>query len=169
LYPTLIRGSYLGTFVPYPPPTSRSSENDILFYLHSSGSTGFPKPIPMTNLSTIHWCLTRKSPKHLQQTVLRQSAISMHSRPHRRSNSYPHLRCILATIPCSGCNCSAAHAHRIPRHRVHILAHIFPRPLGGPYNSHLTKYPRLCTKDEIKCFVGRARLPRAMGIFSQCC
>ncbi|OJA19382.1 hypothetical protein AZE42_08273 [Rhizopogon vesiculosus] len=60
LYPALVRDSPNQAFFPYLPPTSRSSENDILFYLHSSGSTGFPKSIPMTNLTTIHWCLTRK-------------------------------------------------------------------------------------------------------------
>ena len=60
LYPTLVGDSSNEAFVPYPPPTSRPSENDILFYLHSSGSTGFPKPIPMTNLTTAHWCSTRK-------------------------------------------------------------------------------------------------------------
>ncbi|OAX31791.1 putative aminoadipate reductase [Rhizopogon vinicolor AM-OR11-026] len=57
LYPTLVRDSPNEAFVPYPPPTSRTSENDILFYLHSSGSTGFPKPIPMTNITSTNWCL----------------------------------------------------------------------------------------------------------------
>jgi acyl-coenzyme A synthetase/AMP-(fatty) acid ligase len=61
LYPDLIRGSPNGEFVPYPLPASRSSQDDILVYIHSSGSTGFPKPIPITNLSIIHWCTTRKS------------------------------------------------------------------------------------------------------------
>ncbi|KAG2119415.1 putative aminoadipate reductase [Suillus clintonianus] len=58
LYPTLVRGSLNEAFLPYPPPALRPSGNDILFYLHSSGSTGFPKPIPITNLTVIHWCLS---------------------------------------------------------------------------------------------------------------
>ncbi|OAX33021.1 acetyl-CoA synthetase-like protein, partial [Rhizopogon vinicolor AM-OR11-026] len=58
LYPTFVRDLPNEAFVPYPLSTSRSSENDILFYLHSSGSTGFPKSIPMTNLTTTHWCST---------------------------------------------------------------------------------------------------------------
>ncbi|KAG1744621.1 putative aminoadipate reductase [Suillus paluster] len=58
LYPELARGSPNKAFLPYPSPASRPSENDILFYLHSSGSTGFPKPIPITNLTVIHWCLS---------------------------------------------------------------------------------------------------------------
>jgi len=60
LYPTLVGDAPNEPFSPYPPPILRSSKNDILFYLHSSGSTGFPKPIPMTNLTAIHWCTTRK-------------------------------------------------------------------------------------------------------------
>ena len=58
LYP---ESSPNGESVPYTHPASRSSQDDILVYLHSSGSTGFPKPIPITNLSIIHWCTTRKS------------------------------------------------------------------------------------------------------------
>jgi acyl-coenzyme A synthetase/AMP-(fatty) acid ligase len=61
LYPALIRGSPNEAFVPFPPPALRASRDDILVYLHSSGSTGFPKPIPITNISIIHWCTTRKS------------------------------------------------------------------------------------------------------------
>jgi acyl-coenzyme A synthetase/AMP-(fatty) acid ligase len=60
LYPALVSNSPNEAAVPYP-RTSRPSKDDILLYLHSSGSTGFPKPIPMTNISAIHWCLTRKS------------------------------------------------------------------------------------------------------------
>jgi acyl-coenzyme A synthetase/AMP-(fatty) acid ligase len=60
LYPALVKNSLNEAIVPYPPPPSRSSENDILFYLHSSGSTGFPKPIPITNLISIRWFLTRE-------------------------------------------------------------------------------------------------------------
>ncbi|OAX35333.1 amp-CoA ligase [Rhizopogon vinicolor AM-OR11-026] len=67
LYPALIGGSQNEAFVPYPGSTVRSSENDTLLYMHSSGSTGFPKPIPMTNLSAIYWCLTCKFPKHPQR------------------------------------------------------------------------------------------------------
>jgi len=61
LYPALVSDSPGDVFIPYPPPISRPSENDILFYLHSSGSTGIPKPIPMTNLTAVHWCMSRKS------------------------------------------------------------------------------------------------------------
>lgn len=71
LYPALVRGSPNEVFVPYPSPASRSSENDILFYLHSSGSTGFPKPIPITNLTAVHWCMSRKS---LKQSALQKKS-----------------------------------------------------------------------------------------------
>jgi len=32
-------------------------KKDVMFYLHSSGSTGFPKPIPVTYLTANHYCL----------------------------------------------------------------------------------------------------------------
>ncbi|PCH33942.1 acetyl-CoA synthetase-like protein [Wolfiporia cocos MD-104 SS10] len=40
---------------PYPPaPTVPPS--DVVLYLHSSGSTGFPKPIAQTTITILHWC-----------------------------------------------------------------------------------------------------------------
>ncbi|KAG1819054.1 uncharacterized protein BJ212DRAFT_1567944 [Suillus subaureus] len=56
LYPTLGTGSLDEDFLPYPPKAFRVSQNDILYYLHSSGSTGFPKAIPTTNQTVIDWC-----------------------------------------------------------------------------------------------------------------
>ncbi|KAG2117013.1 putative aminoadipate reductase [Suillus discolor] len=58
LYPSLVSGIPNEASDPYPSLGPPSSENDVLFYLHSSGSTGFPKPIPISNLTSIHWCLT---------------------------------------------------------------------------------------------------------------
>ncbi|KAG2030449.1 hypothetical protein BDR03DRAFT_878261, partial [Suillus americanus] len=58
LYPALVSGTPDEAIVPYSSPGLRSSANDVLFYLHSSGSTGFPKPIPVGNMTAIHWCTT---------------------------------------------------------------------------------------------------------------
>ncbi|KAG1821117.1 acetyl-CoA synthetase-like protein [Suillus subaureus] len=58
LYPGLVSGTPNEAIVPYSSPGSPSSENDVLCYLHSSGSTGFPKPITISNLTAIHWCMT---------------------------------------------------------------------------------------------------------------
>lgn len=41
---------------PYPPPACAASPSDVVLYLHSSGSTGFPKPIPHTHTTILHWC-----------------------------------------------------------------------------------------------------------------
>ncbi|RDB20302.1 Non-canonical non-ribosomal peptide synthetase FUB8 [Hypsizygus marmoreus] len=54
-YPKLGREKSEDTFQPYPPPTSHPSVNDVSMYLHSSGSTGFPKAIPQTHLALVHW------------------------------------------------------------------------------------------------------------------
>jgi acyl-coenzyme A synthetase/AMP-(fatty) acid ligase len=63
LYPALVSGTPNKAIVPYSSSGSPLSENDVLFYLHSSGSTGFPKPIPISNLTAIHWCIMRESVK----------------------------------------------------------------------------------------------------------
>ncbi|KAH8102700.1 hypothetical protein BXZ70DRAFT_929500 [Cristinia sonorae] len=39
----------------YPTNTSPSGLDDVVLYLHSSGSTGFPKPIPQTNKIVLQW------------------------------------------------------------------------------------------------------------------
>ncbi|KAF9810700.1 hypothetical protein IEO21_06834 [Rhodonia placenta] len=38
------------------PPSQPSGPSDIVLYLHSSGSTGFPKPISQTVTTILHWC-----------------------------------------------------------------------------------------------------------------
>lgn len=39
----------------YPTSTAVAEEDDIVLYLHSSGSTGFPKPIPQTHKTILQW------------------------------------------------------------------------------------------------------------------
>ncbi|KAL6300002.1 hypothetical protein BKA93DRAFT_741263 [Sparassis latifolia] len=38
-----------------PKPYFQTKPHDPVLYLHSSGSTGFPKPIPQSQLSVLHW------------------------------------------------------------------------------------------------------------------
>ncbi|KAF8838098.1 putative aminoadipate reductase [Paxillus ammoniavirescens] len=57
-YPNLGKEVAGTPFVPYPNAEKRPVNNDIVFYLHSSGSTGFPKPIPITYGICFHWCIT---------------------------------------------------------------------------------------------------------------
>ena len=52
LFPTLGTPSAV---TPYPPPTKPGRQEDILLILHSSGSTGFPKPIPETQQVLTQW------------------------------------------------------------------------------------------------------------------
>ena len=47
-------------FVPYPPATSRPDLNEPALYIHSSGSTGFPKPIPHSHRFQIQLLTQRK-------------------------------------------------------------------------------------------------------------
>ncbi|KAF9232886.1 amp-CoA ligase, partial [Melanogaster broomeanus] len=59
-YPKLGKEMASDPFVPYRKAEERPMNNDIMYYLHSSGSTGFPKPIPITYLTAVHWCMTRE-------------------------------------------------------------------------------------------------------------
>ena len=46
---------------PYPPPSTPRSREDVVLYLHSSGSTGFPTAIPHTDTTILDWCKARAS------------------------------------------------------------------------------------------------------------
>lgn len=41
--------------VPFPAPVKPHDMDDIVLYLHSSGSTGFPKPIPQSQVAVLQW------------------------------------------------------------------------------------------------------------------
>ncbi|KAJ7193227.1 putative aminoadipate reductase [Mycena pura] len=55
LYPRSGHETVDDTFVPYPSPASVAALDSIAMYLHSSGSTGFPKPIPETHRTLVHY------------------------------------------------------------------------------------------------------------------
>ncbi|KAF7985842.1 hypothetical protein HWV62_526 [Athelia sp. TMB] len=55
-YPFLGQETALDTFESYPPLAGRVGLDDVLFYLHSSGSTGLPKPIPQSGRAILGWC-----------------------------------------------------------------------------------------------------------------
>jgi acyl-CoA synthetase (AMP-forming)/AMP-acid ligase II len=60
VYPKLGKEKTDDPFEPYPQPTIRPPLTDVLLYLHSSGSTGFPKAIPQTYQNMTHWADARK-------------------------------------------------------------------------------------------------------------
>jgi acyl-CoA synthetase (AMP-forming)/AMP-acid ligase II len=49
IYPYLARESKSDAFEPLPPSSRVESPDDVVLYIHSSGSTGLPKSIPMRN------------------------------------------------------------------------------------------------------------------------
>ncbi|RDB20739.1 Non-canonical non-ribosomal peptide synthetase FUB8 [Hypsizygus marmoreus] len=55
LYPKIGKETVDDAFEPYPQYTVRPPMTDVAIYLHSSGSTGFPKAIPQTHLILTHW------------------------------------------------------------------------------------------------------------------
>ncbi|KAF7340997.1 Acetyl-CoA synthetase-like protein [Mycena sanguinolenta] len=55
LYPDLGHETAHDSFVPYPGPPLRTAMDEIALYAHSSGSTGFPKCIPLTHRTLTHF------------------------------------------------------------------------------------------------------------------
>ncbi|KZT20031.1 putative nonribosomal peptide synthetase [Neolentinus lepideus HHB14362 ss-1] len=55
LFPCLGKEDASDDFRLYP-ALNKSDPNDVLIYIHSSGSTGFPKPIPQTVQIIFDWC-----------------------------------------------------------------------------------------------------------------
>ncbi|KAL1718564.1 hypothetical protein EV715DRAFT_291172 [Schizophyllum commune] len=55
VFPHLAREQEADAFEPYPEPSVGPKLDDMLLYLHSSGSTGFPKAIPHTRASMAGW------------------------------------------------------------------------------------------------------------------
>jgi hypothetical protein len=169
LYPALVSDSPTEATVPYP-QISRPSKNDILLYLHSSGSTDFPKPIPMTNISAVHWCLTRKFRTDTRSyNMLRWVTTSRRSRPYQRSNSYPHRCCIRTIIPYFWFMRATVGANCVIDQRVNLSAHVLPKPLSGSYNTERSEYPGFRNQDEIERCDCRANLSSAMGIVAERC
>ncbi|KZP08006.1 hypothetical protein FIBSPDRAFT_939222 [Athelia psychrophila] len=55
-YPTLSHVTTANAFTPYSAPSVPPEMDEVVLILHSSGSTGFPKPIPHTNQEMLGWC-----------------------------------------------------------------------------------------------------------------
>ncbi|KZP17736.1 acetyl-CoA synthetase-like protein [Athelia psychrophila] len=55
-YPKLGYETAVDAFTPYPAPAAPPEIDGVSLILHSSGSTGFPKPIPQTNRVVLGWC-----------------------------------------------------------------------------------------------------------------
>ncbi|KAG6878149.1 hypothetical protein C0993_011567 [Termitomyces sp. T159_Od127] len=55
VYPYLAHETEEHPFQSYPSPTQQPTEDDICLYLHSSGSTGNPRPIRINHCFWLHW------------------------------------------------------------------------------------------------------------------
>ncbi|KAJ7731258.1 acetyl-CoA synthetase-like protein [Mycena metata] len=55
IYPHLGHETTEDPFVPYPGPKMRTALDEVAMYVHSSGSTGFPKSIPATHATLIQF------------------------------------------------------------------------------------------------------------------
>ena len=62
VYPRLAHERAEDPFNPVPLPPREAFKDDIVLYLHSSGSTGYPKPIPYSHNIIANQRHTRQSP-----------------------------------------------------------------------------------------------------------
>ncbi|KAJ7647851.1 hypothetical protein FB45DRAFT_732988, partial [Roridomyces roridus] len=79
IYPHLGIETSAHAFKPYPQPQNPPDVDDICMYIHSSGSTGFPKAIPQRFCILPHWFTVATGIKELRENV--QSPISNLSLP----------------------------------------------------------------------------------------
>ncbi|EPQ57831.1 acetyl-CoA synthetase-like protein [Gloeophyllum trabeum ATCC 11539] len=56
VYPLLGKETANDPFEPFALEDWHPAVDDVTLYLHSSGSTGFPKPIPQTHRTVLQWC-----------------------------------------------------------------------------------------------------------------
>ena len=54
-FPKLGKEVAADSFTPYPPPLKRPDLDSLAIYLHSSGSTGLPKPIAHSHRIQVQW------------------------------------------------------------------------------------------------------------------
>ena len=60
VFPDLGRAADATPVKPFPPSPKPLCMTDDVIYLHSSGSTGFPKPITLNQYQTVEWCRSRE-------------------------------------------------------------------------------------------------------------
>lgn len=78
IYPKLGKETVEHPFKEYPAPATRQPVTDIAAYLHSSGSTGFPKPIPQTYETFIGWASFRKFSSKMETYIFSNFPIYQH-------------------------------------------------------------------------------------------
>ncbi|KAF9000290.1 putative nonribosomal peptide synthetase [Cyathus striatus] len=77
LYPKLGKESMQHPFDYYPPLHSYLNPDDVILYLHSSGSTGFPKPIPESVRGLTEWASNHASSAINKYPALRIGAMAL--------------------------------------------------------------------------------------------
>lgn len=88
VYPHLGNESNIHPFAPYPKRSSTIRMSETCLYLHSSGSTGYPKPIAQNYKSQLSWMRSRAdaSRSSLMDELIRATALLWQFR------NYPSIR-----------------------------------------------------------------------------
>ncbi|TFK74185.1 putative aminoadipate reductase [Pluteus cervinus] len=86
----------------WPHPAARPKDEDICLYLHSSGSTGFPKPIPLTHKTDMQWLSLLRYVRRKHVTIACMALPPFHAIGVFVQNMYPvfHQLTIAVYPPC---------------------------------------------------------------------
>ncbi|KAJ6558269.1 acetyl-CoA synthetase-like protein [Mycena capillaripes] len=99
IYPHLGHETTRNAFRPYPSPATRTALDEIAMYLHSSGSTGFPKCIPETHRNLIHYAAL----DGIAQTIKLSPRLAVGALP--AFHTLGMMTQLLAPILCGGTAC----------------------------------------------------------------
>ncbi|KAJ7236044.1 hypothetical protein B0H12DRAFT_1256714 [Mycena haematopus] len=112
LYPNLGHETAKDPFVSYPSPTVRAALDDVAICVHSSGYTGFPKCIPKTHRTLIHF-VARGTIAQAKELASRQAVGALPP-----AHSYGMLMQLWAPILNGGTACIHSPASTATEYRV---------------------------------------------------
>ena len=102
-----VYGSEPDVYNPYPSRKQHLDLDEVVFYLHSSGSTGFPKPIPQRNRAILSCCKSCEPsiPHWLGSSRYRQLIVFLLPYSHHKccAQTWDYLGSDgVANVPCYG-------------------------------------------------------------------
>jgi hypothetical protein len=150
-------------FDPYPPPSKRPELHSPAIYVHSSGSTAFPKAIAHSHQFQIHWLTQRKS-AYLNAHPGSLAVYSGDSCVRQCSRATPSWRHGASPGLCPRSYDSALFPTRMPLHYCGPSSAHRERSACPASNNNEGQYHRAHPSDEMPPFSERRGLPRTNGL-----
>lgn len=83
VFPTLADGGVDTEIEPYPNSGKPHHPDDLVVYIHSSGSTGHPKPVPQRQKQVLNWCCSG-APTNIIHIILNSGVFASYYRERTR-------------------------------------------------------------------------------------